>query len=554
MKKISTLLLNCLWFAHSYVVSFPWRYSRRRIKQTQAKLLRSILNKNAGTAFGISHDFKTIKDVDDFRLRVPVRSYEEFEAAIGKMVSGKDDVLTTERIEMFGLSSGSTNASKMIPYTKGLVREFRRGIGAWLYFLFRKYPGALRGKAYWSVTPVGQEKKYSSSGVPIGFDDEGIYFDRLSRWILGKVLIVPSEVSIVRDVDAFRYLTLLFLLKEKNLSWISIWNPTFAILFLEPLRAQMSNLIGDIRNGTLSVELDDPSLEIKLRLKLGSDSKRADELEKIHKRDSKNLYEEIWPHLRLISCWAHGQAEHAVEKLQHYFPKVEIQPKGLVATEAFVSFPYWKDTSALSTTSHFFEFEESVSKYIFLAHELKRGLLYSVIITTSGGLYRYRLNDLIRVDGFTGQCPLIVFVGKQDRVVDIFGEKLNEAFVKKVVTDSLSTSGLNPDFWMMAPQNEKTTALPYVLFIKSNKGETAELLKLGELIENGLRENFHYDYCRRLGQLDQCKVFLIKFESSPDEIYLKTCAELGQRLGDIKPAKLHTYMNWAEKFEGKMII
>ena len=49
-----------------------------------------------------------------------------------------------------------------------------------------------------------------------------------------------------------------------------------------------------------------------------------------------------------------------------------------------------------------------------LAHELERGRTYSVVVTTGGGLYRYRLGDLVNVVGFEAGCPLLRFVGREE--------------------------------------------------------------------------------------------------------------------------------------------
>ena len=47
----------------------------------------------------------------------------------------------------------------------------------------------------------------------------------------------------------------------------------------------------------------------------------------------------IWPGLALISCWTDAAAGQFLPQLRELFPAIEIQPKGLLATEAFVSFP-----------------------------------------------------------------------------------------------------------------------------------------------------------------------------------------------------------------------
>lgn len=62
-----------------------------------------------------------------------------------------------------------------------------------------------------------------------------------------------------------------------------------------------------------------------------------------------------------------------------------------------------------------------------------------MILTTSGGFYRYDLKDLIQVTDFYREVPVIRFLGKADKVSDRFGEKLNEVFVQ----DALAGLGIS---------------------------------------------------------------------------------------------------------------
>src|SRR6185436_14290953 len=99
--------------------------------------------------------------------------------------AGVPHVLTREHVVRFGLSGGSTAPSKLIPYTPALLEEFREGIDPFVWQLFRAAPRAMLGKAYWSVTPVGAGgERRAAGGIPIGFDDERPYFDRLTRSLL----------------------------------------------------------------------------------------------------------------------------------------------------------------------------------------------------------------------------------------------------------------------------------------------------------------------------------------------------------------------------------
>src|SRR5262249_28744428 len=103
---------------------------------------------------------------------------------------------------------------------------------------------------------------------------------------------------------------------------------------------------------------------------------------------------QAWPRLALISCWGDAAAAACLNEVRALFPGIEIQPKGLLATEGCVSFPLIdRAAPILAVRSHFFEFEEldGDNSRCRFAHELDRGGRYRVVITTAGGLYRYQL-------------------------------------------------------------------------------------------------------------------------------------------------------------------
>src|SRR5262249_17969085 len=154
---------------------------------------------------------------------------------IERIAAGEKNVLTAEDVVRFGVSSGSTAPSKLIPYTPSLLAAFREGIDAFVWGIFPTAPRAVVGKGDWSVTPVGGRPRRSSGGIPIGFDDEEEYLDPLTRRLVAATMAVPASVARERDIDAFRNATLRHLVQARSLSWISIWNPTFLTLLLEPL-------------------------------------------------------------------------------------------------------------------------------------------------------------------------------------------------------------------------------------------------------------------------------------------------------------------------------
>jgi hypothetical protein len=223
---------------------------------------------------------------------------------------------------------------------------------------------------------------------------------------------------------------------------------------------------------------------------------------------------ELFPQLELISCWADGNSKPLAEKLQKAFPGVHIQPKGLLATEGIMTIPI-EGVGKRLTDVHFFEFIDSGGEPR-LKNELEVGGEYEIVLTTSGGLYRYRIGDIVRYSG--NFC--FDFIGKSGNVSDYFGEKLSEAHVRNAIGGE--------GFRLLVPDGNR-----YVLYSETECD--------ARQIDAALRENFHYDYCRRLGQLEQ--VALVRVQDG-DRQYIENCLRFGMRLGDIKPACLSNRQGW----------
>src|SRR5438552_10795837 len=318
MLRVSSA--NLLWFFYSASMSRKWKRATFDVADTQHTVLKRIISRNANSEFGQEHHFAEIASVEAYQRLVPIRTYEEVQPYIDRIAEGHPAVLTTQPVRQFALTSGSTQASKLVPYTKALVSEFQEGIDPWVYYLFRSCPRMLLGKTYWSVTPIGERKSYTTGGIALGFDDEQQYFSPFTRWVLNSIMAIPSQLAQLGDMDVFRYVTLRLLLQEKLLSWVSVWNPSFLTLLLDPLPQWFSQLTEDIKHGTLSVA---SKIELPLRnalLPLGKrNPDRAKELAFLYafwqgkpltepNTSGRTLYEAIWPHMQLISCWAHGNA------------------------------------------------------------------------------------------------------------------------------------------------------------------------------------------------------------------------------------------------------
>src|SRR5262249_37552599 len=145
--------------------------------------------------------------------------------------------------------------------------------------------------------------------------------------------------------------------------------------------------------------------------------------------------------------WADAHSAVAASGLARRFPKVPIQPKGLLSTEGVISIPF-QGAHPLAIRSHFFEFIDPYHRVVSVS-DLRVGERYAVILTTAAGLWRYRLNDIVQVTGRVKQTPSIRFVGRAGLVSDRVGEKLSEDFVADAVARLFAANPPRPGFVLL---------------------------------------------------------------------------------------------------------
>lgn len=460
------------------------------LRRVQARLLGRILTRNAGSEFGRVHGFHRLPGVGEYVRAVPLATWDDLADAVARVAAGEPRVLTAEPVRLLEPSSGSTAATKLVPYTGGLRADFARGLHPWLHDLYRSFPALLGGRAYWSVTPAAT-RALPSAAIPVGFDDDADYLGPLAKRLMGAVFAVPGDVARAPSTDAFRAATLAALLAAGDLTLVSVWNPTFLTGLLDLAQADASALL--------------PRLPARRRAAIGGAVRAGD-------------WAAVWPRLAVVSCWADARAAPAASELAGRLPHAHLQPKGLLATEGIVSLPLERAGGAvLSARSHFFEFVGEDAATPVLAHELEAGRRYAVVLTTSGGLYRYRLGDLVEVTGHLGALPVLRFAGRADRVSDLVGEKLSDAFVAA----ALAAAGAS-GFAVVVPDGRRR----YALVTDDPRPGLADDL------DAALRANFHYDYARRLGQLEPVRLV----DAGPDAAarYLAAAVARGRRLGDVK--------------------
>lgn len=467
-----------------------WRHlcepARQRFQQAlvnpaaaQAAVLQRILRRHSRCVYGQQVGASPDMAYAEFSQAVPVANYADLAPFIERAKLGERDVLCRGDIRAFERTSGTTSGAKWIPFTDDLRLEFREAVRAWMGDLYQRHPELADGRAWWVVSQLPSAASVTSGGIPIGLatDDEylGWWERKFASWL--RVAHTHDLPTAARELSS-----------APDLRLISVWNPSYLLLLLAQL----------------------PAI-----------SPQA-----------------LWPNLKVISGWADASAGVDAEVIQQLFPHVSFQPKGLLATEGVITIPWGaaSNGSLPALHSHFLEFQNCQSRAICRVHELSLDQDYEVILTTSGGLWRYRLQDVVRVTGWEQHTPRLRFLGRADGGCDFRGEKLDPFFVQSALQK------LTASFAMLAPA-QATSTPGYVLFTSDPQVQASAL-------EAALRANPYYAHAVKVGQLAPSRTFLVT-DPAPSRRYLERCIQLGQRSGTVKPTALHAHPGWEHWFSGE---
>ncbi len=495
--------------------------SLKNPQQAQWALLQRILQENSATEFGKQHGFVALQDWRDFRRAIPLQSYAELQPDIGRMMVGERSV-RCEDVRLFEQTGGSSGGAKFLPFTTASLKDLQAALLPWLEDLLMARPGIEQGKAYWAISPAARKQSYSEGGMPIGIDNDAEYFGAALAEAIAATLAVPSSVASITDIEQWQFATRCHLLACRDLSFISVWSPTFLLQLLNGVETQLDRIARTIADG-LSVG----------GVSLHADPLRATELQEIFGTTDPS-WQQVWPALDTLSCWTSASSKKYAKQLAEIFPKAHIQGKGLLATEGAITVPLQGAPSpVLAVNSGVFEFL-AANGDVLMPWELTEGETYSVVMTTAGGLYRYQLGDRVVVTGWYEATPCLDFVGREG-ASDLCGEKLAEVFVAEIL-DSI------PGFSVLVPL--KHAEPEYLLLLDAATVDANEKDEIRLRVERKLMTNPQYRYARELGQLLPLTVRRI---DDPEVTYQDVCMQAGQRLGDIKFTSIARQW-WGERY------
>jgi hypothetical protein len=423
-----------------------WSGLTEKPQEVQNKRLLHIISRNRSTRFGRDHGFGAIRSLEEYRERVAIGDYERLRPYVERAQNGEEKALTAAPALMFAMTSGSTGQPKLIPVTETTRRNHRQLTRFWYYRALEDHPELFSGKLLGVVSPAIEGR--TAGGIPFGAAS-GLIYQSSPSWIQ-NAYAVPYELSEVKDFEAKYYLTMR-LAMEDDVSFFGTPNPSTILKLVDSASKAKDEIIKDIRDGTINSHCDlAPGLRAALAGRLRKNPARARRLESLIKSDGALRPKEYWPRLQLIGCWKGGTVGVRLKEFARWFGEATpVRDIGYMASEAQMTLPISDFGSAgiLAVNENFYEFipeaeMDNASPAMLTCADLEEGEHYYPILTTPGGLYRYDINDVVRVAGFYNRTPLIEFVRKGRDVANITGEKLHVNQIIQAFAQAQSAAGI----------------------------------------------------------------------------------------------------------------
>ncbi len=358
------------------------QYYRNYPESAQQKTLKYLCSRAALTEWGTTYKLKDITNQRQFQEQLPLQTYESMYPSIERVLKGEKDVVWPGISQWFSKSSGTTNdQSKYIPVTsQSLSQTHYKGGKDLLACYFDNVPNSkiMAGKSLaiggsYSKNPY-QENSY------IG-DVSAVIMANLPTW--AQFSRTPALSDAV----------------------LSDWEEKLKVFAEKTGRQNVSNLAGV------------PTWTVLLVEKMMKDYQVPHMLE-------------LWPNME---AFFHGGVSFVPYRrlFETYFPSSKVRymesynaSEGYFGIQDDVNIP-----ELLLLTDHgiYYEFikiedVESTSPKTYTISEIQIGQVYSMVISTSGGLWRYMIGDTIE---FTSLSPIrFKIAGRTKHFINAFGEEL----------------------------------------------------------------------------------------------------------------------------------
>lgn len=355
---------------------------RHKANKLQEATFKKLLFKLSKSQYLLNHGIGPKSTLQDFRRYLPLSNYQDLYPFINRMMLGEKDVLVPGVVKWFSKSSGTSGAkSKFIPVTRNFMRTgYTRTNWDVVTILHQIDPniGIFRHKTLLMGGTIKQHPENPKAKIG---DVSAIMMENMPRF--AKSFNTPSfEIALMNDWDTKLELMKTICTEENVLTFGGV--PTWTLVLFRMM------------------------LEYK---------------------NVDNMLE-IWPDAKVFLHGGVGFDPYK-EEFQKLFPREDfIFMEAYNASEGYFGLQdqFNQEGMLLLTDNNvFYEFipksELKSKKPIVLSlYELEADVDYALVITTSSGLWRYQIGDVIR---FSELNPYrFKVVGRTEQYINVFGEEL----------------------------------------------------------------------------------------------------------------------------------
>lgn len=446
-----------------------------------------------------------------------MNEYSYYEEYIERMAKGEKNILTKDKIEYFGHTSGTSGKQKLIPSTKANRKVASKYMGVLTNkFCYNNFKNKWTyGKGLMLSDLV--MTTYTEGGIPICSATSGGM--NSIKFIIPYLYTSPLEVMYIKDKETAFYIHLLFALNEPNLMHISAVFISSILDLFRTLESRHEELVKDIRTGKIpqnrKLNIDEETRKSLNKL-LESNPSRARKLENEFQKGFKGISTRIWPRLAYIATVTGSNFSIYDDKVRYYTDSVDIYSPAYAATEAMIGINPYSDKIryVIIPDTAFYEFicygcnkEDSTH----MLNELEIGKEYEIVITNHAGLYRYRIGDIIRVVGFYNNSPEVEFVCRKNQLLNMVAEKTNEEQLRVAIERTMETLGLNLVDYTASADNEVTPGRYNIYIEIENAINKDKIEELEDLLDIELKKsNLAYGRARNSKRLGKIKISILK--------------------------------------------
>lgn len=378
--------------------------------ETQLQVFNRLISQARYTEWGIQHDFRSIKSINDFKQRVPVGNYETHKPYIDRMMKGEQNLLWPTDVTWFAKSSGTTSAkSKFIPVTFDSLEEchFQGGKDTLMFYQMQREDSNI----------------FSGKGLIMGgshqinkFSEGESYYGDLSAVMMQNM---PFWAQYFRTPDL-------------SIAIMNNWDEKIEKMALATVNEDVTSISG-VPTWTLVL------------------------IDKLFELTGKNNLRDIWPNLEL---YMHGGVSFTPyeERFRSLIRSANMNYlETYNASEGFIGIQdrIGKDDLLLMLDyGIFYEFMPMTEygkefPHTFTIDEVKPGENYALVISTNAGLWRYVIGDTVR---FTSVKPhRVKITGRTKHFINAFGEELVIENADYAVAGACKKMGLKVIDYTAAP-------------------------------------------------------------------------------------------------------